>query len=265
MRSVPSWQLPGGYVTLQFSGTTNATVAMTSACTLNRAHATRLAMVTVPRRVVEGVPTPFLRCQVRHSLNFMLLLSHLNIRSYAHCSLSASTTKREPCSTTQFAVVTHGTPGHSCIWPGLPMSWTSSCLFVIMATGLSPLPCTQCTRVVPFKLKTVFVTDAGVCRAVQRHHCFAEPTCADSTARVLTFLGEDRGGMTIEKCASWAAVRGFRYSAVQWYFQCYGGNDISRYTQPGTCNTPCDGNRGQACGGGCSNSIFVVPGKPLLL
>jgi hypothetical protein len=68
--------------------------------------------------------------------------------------------------------------------------------------------------------------------------------------------------MTQEMCQNLVRAAGFKYAAVQWYRDCFGGNDISQYVDPGTCNTPCAGNAAQNCGGGCRNLIFkVVPGK----
>lgn len=84
-------------------------------------------------------------------------------------------------------------------------------------------------------------------------------------ARVLPFIFEDFDNMTIEWCAAEAAARGYQYSAVQFGVACYGARDISKYTEPGTCNMPCSGNTSQICGGSCSNSIFALPGKIMSL
>lgn len=64
--------------------------------------------------------------------------------------------------------------------------------------------------------------------------------------------------MTVEKCALMAAAWGYKFFALQWYYECYGGNDITRYTQPGTCDRPCRGDNRQMCGGACANSIYAL-------
>jgi hypothetical protein len=92
--------------------------------------------------------------------------------------------------------------------------------------------------------------------------CFNEPVSCPgpNTGRALELLGSS-SSMTIELCAGMASARGFTYSAVQSHQQCFGGNDVSRYSLPGTCNLPCSGNTSQICGGDCANSIYDVSGK----
>lgn len=63
---------------------------------------------------------------------------------------------------------------------------------------------------------------------------------------------------TQEKCMALAQAQGFKYFAVQWYDQCWGGNSIADYVTPGICDTPCKGNTTQNCGGGCANTIFKI-------
>jgi hypothetical protein len=72
--------------------------------------------------------------------------------------------------------------------------------------------------------------------------------------------------MTVEMCQAWARGAGYAYAAVQHSTQCFGGNDISKYVTPGTCNMPCAGNTTQNCGGACTNRIFrVIPGMMIQL
>jgi hypothetical protein len=89
--------------------------------------------------------------------------------------------------------------------------------------------------------------------------CFQEPTCGeDNLARALSSIAVSSASMTVEKCAAAVAAAGYKYAAVQYGIQCYGGNDISAYVEQGTCNTPCAGNSDQICGGGCANSIYQL-------
>ena len=88
--------------------------------------------------------------------------------------------------------------------------------------------------------------------------CFAEPDCGANRALALV-ARED--AMTMERCAYLAAAKGFTYFGLQWYKECWAGNDISRYTQQGTCNTPCGGNSQQTCGGSCANSLHTLAGE----
>jgi hypothetical protein len=94
--------------------------------------------------------------------------------------------------------------------------------------------------------------------------CFTEPECGPQ--RPFNWITADEN-MTVELCADLARERGYRYSAVQWYEQCWGGNDITPYTtqgqaSAGTCSTPCKGNPSQVCGGPCANAIYDL--QPLI-
>lgn len=64
-------------------------------------------------------------------------------------------------------------------------------------------------------------------------------------------------GATVESCAQAAFNAGYRYAGLQWYGQCFGGNTIG-YMQDSEnqCNTPCDANSAQMCGGAWHNSIW---------
>lgn len=58
-------------------------------------------------------------------------------------------------------------------------------------------------------------------------------------------------------CVSLARANGLAYAGLQWYGECWGGNEL-RYTQvgEGECNTPCAS--GQTCGGSWRNSIYAT-------
>jgi hypothetical protein len=61
----------------------------------------------------------------------------------------------------------------------------------------------------------------------------------------------------IGTCVDRARANGLAYAGVQWYGECWGGNEL-RYTRvgDGECNTPCAS--GQTCGGGWRNSIYAT-------
>ncbi len=65
----------------------------------------------------------------------------------------------------------------------------------------------------------------------------------------------------IDSCVWLAGLNGFAYAGLQWYGQCFGGNELG-YTQvgDGECNTPCPG--GQMCGGAWRNSIYATGNSP---
>ena len=91
--------------------------------------------------------------------------------------------------------------------------------------------------------------------------CFEEPVCNDNPPfadRALSSFYHEDSAMTVEMCQSLVRAAGFKYAAVQSTRFCFGGNDISRYINPGNCNTPCAGNQEQNCGGSCVNRIFKV-------
>jgi hypothetical protein len=96
--------------------------------------------------------------------------------------------------------------------------------------------------------------------------CFSEPVCTeDLNARALTFIANDEQAMTVEQCKILASQMGFAYAAVQWHSQCFGGFDISQYTEAGTCDRPCSGDSSQMCGGSCTNAMYLTnAGKEVL-
>lgn len=67
------------------------------------------------------------------------------------------------------------------------------------------------------------------------------------------------GGHTIESCMAVAQANGYAYAGLQWYGQCFAGNSLG-YVQvsDGECNTPCDANSGQTCGGAWRNSVYAT-------
>lgn len=65
----------------------------------------------------------------------------------------------------------------------------------------------------------------------------------------------------IDACVNLARANGLAYAGLQWYGQCWGGNEL-RYAQvgEGECNTPCPS--GQTCGGAWRNSIYATGTAP---
>jgi uncharacterized protein (DUF2345 family) len=64
-------------------------------------------------------------------------------------------------------------------------------------------------------------------------------------------------GETVESCTQQAAAAGYAYAGVQWYGECWVGNTLG-YTQvaDSECNTPCNANPSEMCGGAWRNSIY---------
>jgi hypothetical protein len=48
--------------------------------------------------------------------------------------------------------------------------------------------------------------------------------------------------MNVRSCLKLASAAGYQYAGLQAGYWCFAGNDISAYTSPGTCSSPCAGN-----------------------
>lgn len=73
---------------------------------------------------------------------------------------------------------------------------------------------------------------------------------------------------TIDTCVEAARARGFPYAGLQFYGQCYAGNMLGYGRVPddrdkAECNTPCNANPSQTCGGVWRNSVYAT-GLPIL-
>ncbi|KAK6347941.1 hypothetical protein TWF718_005761 [Orbilia javanica] len=79
----------------------------------------------------------------------------------------------------------------------------------------------------------------------------------DTSHRALPFTYVDWSAMTIEKCKQLGV--GYKYIGVEYYGECYWGNEIASTSQPVTsgCDTPCTGNNAQICGGAGFISIYA--------
>jgi hypothetical protein len=62
---------------------------------------------------------------------------------------------------------------------------------------------------------------------------------------------------TVENCVAAAQIRGLRYAGLQWYGQCFAGSTLGFSTaNAGDCNTKCDANQNEMCGGPLRNSVY---------
>ena len=64
--------------------------------------------------------------------------------------------------------------------------------------------------------------------------------------------------MTIDMCTNHCFGKNYLYAGVQYYSTCHCGNEISRkVVRPQSeCNTPCEGNSNQMCGGEWRTNIY---------
>lgn len=81
----------------------------------------------------------------------------------------------------------------------------------------------------------------------------------DSSQRALP-VQITSSGATVESCVTAAYARGLRYAGLQFYGQCFAGNTLG-YTQVAdpnhtACNTKCDANQNEYCGGAWLNSVY---------
>ncbi|KAL8963334.1 MAG: hypothetical protein Q9183_005024, partial [Haloplaca sp. 2 TL-2023] len=88
--------------------------------------------------------------------------------------------------------------------------------------------------------------------------CYTEAT----NGRALTGKRFDDDAMTIEKCS--AACSGFRYFGVEYYRECYCGNELQAGSMVAAasteCRFPCGGDRSQTCGGDFRLNLYEVGG-----
>ena len=79
--------------------------------------------------------------------------------------------------------------------------------------------------------------------------CIAEGT----SGRALTGASTvDAVGMTVNKCASFCASKGFTYAGIEWSQECYCGNSLVNGASKNTvaadqCSNACAGNRKSLC------------------
>ncbi|XP_071965695.1 uncharacterized protein [Antedon mediterranea] len=81
----------------------------------------------------------------------------------------------------------------------------------------------------------------------------------DASSRAMPAAFTENNDMTIEFCIQYCNGLGHLYSGLQYYRQCFCGDET--YNNLGQmpesdCNCPCDGNAQQICGGGWRNSVY---------
>ncbi|KAK7924877.1 WSC domain-containing protein [Apiospora marii] len=72
----------------------------------------------------------------------------------------------------------------------------------------------------------------------------------------------DQGKMTVEECLAYCDSNGYRYAGAEYYYQCFCGDTIatgSKMVADSSCNTPCDGNKTETCGGAGFLSLYTNP------
>ena len=92
----------------------------------------------------------------------------------------------------------------------------------------------------------------------------------DDGNRTLTGASSSAPGfMTNRACREYCRERGFNFAGTQLRNYCFCGNSYDRLGQAPEpeCNTPCDGNKEEMCGGSWRNSVFSLqaggsPAKP---
>lgn len=79
----------------------------------------------------------------------------------------------------------------------------------------------------------------------------------DSSSRALpAFLG---GAFDVGRCVNTARQQGYAYAGLQWYGECWAGNELRHdRAAESDCNTPCGANPSQICGGGYRNSVYAT-------
>jgi hypothetical protein len=135
-------------------------------------------------------------------------------------------------------------------WNGAHHHWRGACpetalTALLISEGRTLVSVSTHSLAVP--CSTGYAEDLG---------CFQEPVCNEVADRALSSFYKIDSAMTVEMCQDLVLAAGYAYAAVQWHYQCFGGNDISQYVTPGTCSAACAGNMTQNCGGTCANRIF---------
>ena len=74
-------------------------------------------------------------------------------------------------------------------------------------------------------------------------------------------LSKDDNNMTIEICIDKCKGRDYAYAGVQYYKECWCGNEMPKDSAPESdCNTPCLGNQNQMCGGPLRFNVYQTGG-----
>jgi len=80
---------------------------------------------------------------------------------------------------------------------------------------------------------------------------------ADDGERDLEYMA-DIASATADSCASHCASLGYTYFGTQWYGECFCDNNYGDYGEATNCDTPCDANSQEMCGGAWANSVYEI-------
>ncbi|KAH8082838.1 WSC-domain-containing protein [Cristinia sonorae] len=126
-----------------------------------------------------------------------------------------------------------------------PLAQLPGCNPLWTGTGAKP----TCTGAIP--TPALVDTQVPLLAGWSKIGCIAE----GKNGRALTGAQlVDAQGMTINKCASFCASKGFPYAGVEWSQECYCGNALSNGATQNTvaadqCSNVCPGNQYDTCGG----------------
>ena len=113
------------------------------------------------------------------------------------------------------------------------------------------------TKIMGLIAVSVFTFGVVVCaEAAEYVGCYT-----DARERALpVFIGN---GYDVDRCIQQVRNRGFAYAGLQWYGDCFAGNGVGYdRADDRDCNTRCDANTNQICGGTWRNSIYSVTSNP---
>jgi sulfur relay (sulfurtransferase) complex TusBCD TusD component (DsrE family) len=85
--------------------------------------------------------------------------------------------------------------------------------------------------------------------------CFTDDPTRDLDAMLIS------SGATVESCVTAAKARGFKFAGLQWHGQCFAGN--THGTAAGVCDTKCDANPSENCGGSYANNVWETGITPV--
>ncbi|KAK8048877.1 copper radical oxidase [Apiospora phragmitis] len=111
--------------------------------------------------------------------------------------------------------------------------------------------------------RTVLASLAFPVSVPQVYAAWNYTSCYTETFRTLSSDGYvDNGGMTVEKCLAYCDKNQYPFAGVEYYHECYCGETIAtgaKMTSDSSCNTPCDGNKTESCGGAGYLSLYTNP------
>jgi len=87
--------------------------------------------------------------------------------------------------------------------------------------------------------------------------CYADRGAnAGTSGRDLHGVFAQLGDMTVEKCVTSCASKGFKYAGTQYGSQCFCGMTYGKYGKSNACSMPSAGNPDEICGGFWANSVY---------